>query len=175
MRKLFWVGLFFICTAAQAATVQLDGTNATGILGLELDGTLYDVTFEFSSGPHTEPAPGDIFADPISDEAGASAAADAINLALNASSATTVGSSNSVSYIVPYLYNSAPCDTLCAFRGPFVGVWLKTAADVDTNASVEFARFTPAAVVPLPAAGWLFGSGLMGLAVLRRKIAKARA
>ena len=92
--------------------------NATGILGLGIGGTVYDVVFEYVPGPHTTPETTDVFATPDANLTGAQAAVTAINAALNTSPAITVGP-DAYSYIIPYLFNNATCDTLCGKEGLF--------------------------------------------------------
>lgn len=89
--------LFLICGFAQAFQVILDGsgTNATGILNLDIGGTFYDVTFESSPADTAVLCPGnggstypcDLYAaNPPGDagnETGATAAVTQIALALN--------------------------------------------------------------------------------------------
>jgi hypothetical protein len=167
--------LFFLSAVSHAFEVQLDGTgtNATGILDLEIDNVLYNVAFMSVPGPHDAPIESDIFAFHAADVAGAAAAVVAINAALDTSDAVTVVSGGS-SYIVPYLFNDATCDTLCGKRGtypPVVGTEWEgpTQADIGHNTVVNFARFTPAISTPVPPAVFLFSSGLALLGWLRRR------
>jgi len=169
--------IWFISTASlPAANVLQTGDNATGILGLDVSGTLYDVVFEYVTD-HSVPDFRDIFLTPLSDSDGAQAAALAINSALNSATVTvtTVGPSLSQSYLVPYELDPGPaCDDLCTFRGSriFLPGWLSvTGAPIDPETDATFARFTPhtPSAVPVPPAVYLFGSGLMGLASIARR------
>ena len=174
MKKLVTAGLlFFVSITSHAYQVQLNGTNnATGILGLGIGGTVYDVVFEYVPGPHTTPETTDVFATPDANLTGAQAAVTAINAALNTSPAITVGP-DAYSYIIPYLFNNATCDTLCGKRGSSgfaTGSWDgPTQADIKTDNGITFARFTPASPVPLPPAVFLFSSGLALLGWVRRR------
>jgi len=157
-----------------AGTVLQTGNNATGILGLDVGGTLYDVVFEYVTD-HSVPNTGDIFLTPLSDPDGAQAAALAINSVLNSANITTVGSSLTQSYLVPYeLDPGQACDDLCTFRGShiFLPSWLSvTFSAIDPETDATFARFTPHApsAVPVPPAVYLFVSGMMGLVGIARR------
>ena len=179
MNKLVTAGLlFFVSISSHAYQVQLTGTSATGILGLDIGGTLYDVVFEYVTGPHTTPDQGDIFATNGSNETGAADAVRAINAALNSSIAASIGTGGppADNFIIPYLFNNATCDTLCAKRSVYTAIpgvyadWLgPSQADIGENTGKQFARFTPAnTVVPLPPAVFLFSSGIAFLSWVRR-------
>ena len=177
----FLVATALLCTglAAHAFTVDLDGTNATGIRNLDIGGTFYDVTFEFAQA-NTAPiacgsaVPCDAFF--VSDDGSAAqAAVTAINAALNPTVAITVGSTAKTSYFVPYDKQAGTPENLPSWQGIFVAnAWqaLDAGGGLDGTDVIELARFSPA-VVPVPPAAWLFGSALGVLGWIRRRIARA--
>jgi hypothetical protein len=164
MKKFLIAG--FLCLAfssAYAFNVILDGTgtNATGIMGLEICpgggtgcGELWDVAFEFDDD-HTAPNTGDIYATPT-DQLGALNAAAKINAALGTSAAVTVGefgTATSQVYYVPYLYNDRSCAQpgkgTCVAQGDgFFGWGALPVTDVEIalDSPVQIARFTQAVV-----------------------------
>jgi hypothetical protein len=103
MRQVLGGILLFAIGSVQAATVQLDGTRAMGIIELDVNGTLYDVTWEIDS--YTDLESGGAFPF-LGDFAGANASVDAINLALEVAGAEGIGSvSNGLAftnYAVPF-------------------------------------------------------------------------
>ena len=178
MKKWLIVVLLQMACASPSHALQvlLSGTNATGILDLDIDGTLYDVSFDFEI-VGTTPDPLDAF---LGDETGAQTAALAIKDALNTTVAITVGTgfsgTGSQSFVVPWSYQDSNCADpgatgVCGWRGAnnFVqGTWQIVAGEFDEGVSLEFARFTPSEV-PVPPAAILFASGLATFGVLRRR------
>ncbi len=174
---LLAIALFFVGLSAHAFTVDLEGTRATGISDLDIGGTAYDVTFQLvpantANTVTCAPAvPCDFF---FGDRSAAQAAVTAIAAALNPSVAITVGSApGKIDYFVPYATGGGNVD---AAQGTFVAdtTWfLSTDASLDADTDIiEYARFS-AAVVPIPAAVWLFGSALGILGWVRRRTGKA--
>jgi hypothetical protein len=176
MRNVVSAVLLLFCLSSHAFNVDLDvndSTKATGIRNLDIQGTAYDVVFQFSAGPHNAPQPGDTFID----EAGAMAATSAINAALNSlGTIQGVGSTKDNRFLVPWEFNTNGCGSqgdpgTCAWEGrAFGGSWNGSFHELDSinsNVPAEIARFS-AAVVPIPAAAWLFGSAL-GILVWVRK------
>ena len=177
------MALLFLTTfgAVNAATVQLDGLTATGITGLEIDfgsgAEFWDVDFletdaETLYGIH--PATAFPF-----DAVDSVAMNDEIIALLNGSTATSVGPA-AASSDSEYSFMFASEEDV---RGSvsFTGVggiyvfgddWGDkgpvTLGDTDRGI---FADFTPADVspIPVPAAFWLFGSGLLGLVGMARR------
>jgi hypothetical protein len=176
---LLGIVLLSASSAAQAfTTVDLDGTNATGINDLDIGGTAYDVVFEFTAINTSDlppvgcgsSVPCDAF---FGNESGAAAAVTAINLALNSTAAETLGSQQppKFSYFVPYSVSSQGVE---ARQGTYSGIWLPVGASLDADEVVEMARFSPA-VVPIPPAAWLFGSALAILGWVRRRVSSSAA
>lgn len=176
MRNFLGAALLLFCAASHAFVVDLDpndDTQAIGIRNLDIQGTAYDVLFEHYTGPHNSPQAGDIFID----EAGATAATNAINAALNSvSTIQGVGETKDNRFLVPWEFNTNGCGSqgdsgTCTWEGRvFGGSWNGSFHELDsTSGSVpaEIARFSTA-VVPIPAAAWLFGSAL-GILVWVRK------
>jgi hypothetical protein len=166
LTRIFFLAIMLFLTGAPAHAFSVDldgtGTNAVGITDLDISGTAYDVTFELIQAG----AAGIFF---TSDPA-AQAATNAINAALNSSPAVTIGSSTNLNYFVPY---SAGGGNVEADQGSFIAdtTWIRLGASLDDTDIVEMARFSPA-VVPIPAAAWLFGSALGMLGWIRRRTGK---
>jgi len=195
MKKRMLAGLFLVLAgfSAHAANVQLIGSKATGITGLEIDGAFYDVLFERVTGITGAPFSlepcvivteyCDLFAeDPVDPMAAAEAAVAAIRTALGATPleviATTVGPSDSSfekpTYKVPYQAGKLQGDPgFDVWQGFYNGSrWLPPQGQFvyDDSADTVFARFRPAVVqTPLPSAVFLFASGLALLGWVRRK------
>jgi hypothetical protein len=191
------VSFAFVAVTSQAATIILDanGTTVTGINNLEVitgigpsaTSEFYDVTFLNTLGEDLYgPAGGSTFqfADSIEAEAASSAVTDFLNLynTDNDPDADTVGDPdagllNSQFWIgygerVPTgISPCAPADTCIETAH---GSW--TPSDVwKTEGQIEFLAFDEPRIyasfqpVPVPAAAWLFGSALIGLAGIKRK------
>ena len=176
MRNVVSAVLLLFCVSSHAFVVDLDdndSTQAIGIRDLDIQGTAYDVLFEHYTGPHNAPQPGDLFID----EAGAIAATNAINAALNSvATINGVGTTKDKRFLVPWEFNTNGCGSqgdpsTCTWEGrAFGGSWNGSFHELDSTGSsvpAEIARFS-AAVVPIPAAAWLFGSAL-GILVWVRK------
>jgi len=167
--------------AAPVVVLDSSGTNATEILnlGIDPDGVgsapiaFYDVSFVYTSVGLTPDAL-DVFATSgvtqsaaVANEDTAGAAVAAIVAALNSSAAISAGRIHYNIY-VPWLYDDQTngptnCDTLCSWiaSSSYVpGQWTILPGESFTGETREFARFTPAASVPVPPAVLLFGSGL---------------
>ena len=167
------IGLLLGASAAQAATVQIDGTetNATGILNLDVGGTLYNVEFLFNSSNTLYGSP------PIFDFPSLATAASARNAvvdALNTEPAVVTvgreGGANLDFFGIGFDVASASPITLFTRGAVLLNDWGipdPGIGGVDSSTPAMYASFT---VVPVPAAVWLFGSGLLGLvAIARRK------
>ena len=179
------MGLFLGASTAQAANVELDGSdNVIRVTNLELnfdndalDG-FYNVDFITGVGADIygfDPAEFDFF--PAEEN---SAAIIQLNNALNLADTVPVGAGSigSDQYFIPAIefnFTLPPIDIWGAFGGEnFGGLW--DACEIDCLSGVTalrpddintFAKFSP---VPVPAAVWLFGSGLLGLiSIAKRK------
>jgi hypothetical protein len=169
-----------------AASVQVEGGRATGILGLEVNNQYFDVHFEYASYVEiwgfgastfgeTCSVPGGSVSNPHpcgpGDSSGALAAADAINIAFDMAGVsgldTTDGSAHNF-YTVAYLFDWSSDSYV---RSAYVGAGWQNQGDgfCDCFPNVRpYAVFEPSAV-PVPAAVWLFVSGL-GALVWRRNL-----
>ncbi len=176
-------GLIVLTNPAHAALVK-------SILGLDIGGTLYDVTFHDGAGDSFNAlwdADNDgVFGGGSSifstaptfwdDEAGAFAATDAIITVLGGTDTTTL---NGDSFLIPYrvrsnlditpltdaIINAYDTDLPPSFDTP--GNAVTDDSQINLVNYFPYASFTPSAV-PIPAAVWLFGSGLLGLIGMAR-------
>jgi hypothetical protein len=180
-------------TTAESITnlgIDVEGTGAL---------TFYDVMFVYVTGTGSDPITAvpctgpDVYCDVfVADDTGGQAqrAAQAIAALLTMEDATRVGGdgptpSGEIDYVVSYLYDVPPstCADICTYRGVFdegdLGnpnddSWGTFFSQVDEGTEqnttvIEFARFKPAAPVPLPPAIYLFGSGLAVLLGVKRR------
>lgn len=180
VKRLFISALLALPLSANAALV-------TSISALDIDGTLYDVTlydsdvYTFnelwdSDGDQTFGNDSSVFNTTPSfwgDASGAETAANAIVAALESTDWTNLDDSSWDRVGVPtgYFGNgnlSAWGDTNGALTTDSVGNFAKGPSSL--GGGIAFASFQVSAV-PVPAAIWLFGSGLLGLVgIARRKI-----
>lgn len=197
MRKLSALLLLWLVSLSSQAAVSvvLDGTgkNVTGLQGLDVGGTLYDVVIEYLQVGATQQ--NDIF---LGNEGGALAAAQTIAAAINGTlTAVYAEAGNSaITYPDCFPLNSGSTDdcnktlliateysNACGTPGGVCGYLVagasltnpQTWSAIDAldgwannDQQVYFAKFVPAAVVPLPPAVFLFGSGIMALAGISR-------
>jgi hypothetical protein len=99
------VVLLLVPASGAAFEVQFSGSNATGILGLDVNGNFYDVTFQFDSAANLYGSPPGTW---LFDEFVAIDAIVAVNTALNTESAvTTVGSDTSRNYYIGYDFENS--------------------------------------------------------------------
>lgn len=183
------------CAASLAVlSTQAHAALVTEILGLDIGGTRYDVTFHSqASFQNLWDADGDwVFGDgdgatfnnaPTfwNNAAAAYLAATAIMNALGSSDITLEADTNpdlprpeSDSFMVPY-------EQLDLSKGLYVGLWqdqyepgsdgIYSNGNLPINsASLNYAPYASfSASVPVPAAAWLFGSGLLGLIGISRR------
>jgi hypothetical protein len=165
----------FLASGAQGATVQLVAcfvpteSCATGITGLDVDGSLYDVSFVFDTFTTLNTAGNFPF---LGDQTAAELAAGAIAIELNAASAARVivgplGPEYFVTFI-PY------SSSFLATRAVNQGVDWFSVSPTGTNSattSYSFSIFTSTgnATVPIPATSWLLGSGLAIMGWIKRR------
>ena len=162
--------------AANAAFVITAGDEddiGKAILNLELNGAEYFVHFDLGAANnfYGSTAPRNFDFDNVSD---AQAASDAIIAALNAHSSeiTVVGgvlpSNNSDEYLIGYGDTNGDVNVVIAMY--IESDWVNTGIGT-RSATAEFiyADFTQTSAIPVPAAVWLFGSGLLGLVGMARR------
>ncbi len=175
------MSLLLGANVASAATVDFGSLvegKAIGITELDIGGTLYDVLFDesatalsvYGAFPGTFPfTPNEAFV-----------AAEAVVAALNTAEALLVGEDTSEDdpllnskFNIGYDSDDTLIQLVLVWEGNFNGAdWTVPRTDNESWATEvrTYATFTPAAVVPVPAAVWLFGSGLLGLiGIARRK------
>lgn len=186
--------LIALLVPSASAVVTYEGTTATGILGLDILGTTYNVTFINNGTTYDEFV--STYGQTFNTQGDARDAIAAINAELNAELTVpnSVGDSFGFDneYYIPYYaatddvraarsfidingtYALMPDDMWNLFdsdvnsianpAGRWNGDW---DVDRDTDPNIPWAHFTP---VPVPAAVWLLGSGLLGIVGLRKKI-----
>jgi len=175
---LYAFALVILANTAQAALV-------TQLSGLDIGGTLYDVTFHTGSG-ETFNALWDADGNGVFDgaaptfwgnQAGAQAAAAAIMAALGTTDTTVGGFPGSDSFYVPYGTVGPPLssfpDSINVYTDTITNAGSDSLVTLPTSDNYDPTQFYPyatfAVVVPVPAALWLFGSGLLGLIVVARR------
>ena len=134
-----------------AAQVQRKGSNATGILNLEVDGTNYDVTFKYDTAVNIYGASPGVY--DFTSLAAAILAVDAINIALNAAGGIeTVGPQTSLFYNVPFDFEN---DLVIARQGEHPGsLWIPGEDLRPFRVSDPYADFAPAGTVPVESTTW---------------------
>ena len=181
MKKSRLLGAVCACTLIALAN-STQAALVTSISGLDIDGTIYDVTFHAGSSFNALwdvdnndafDGGGSVFsAAPMfwNDSVGARAAAVAIIAYLGTSDFTTLQFQTD-SIMIPYKRQSA------SLIGAWVDGHIGPATDVveqlattDTTADIRRAYVSfQIAAVPIPAALYLFGSGLLGLIGVARR------
>ncbi len=148
----------------EVVTNQL-GTNATGILNLEVDGILYDVAFDFDFGL-------DIFGDPpftFKNELQAINANEEVNFALNSvPEVVTVGPMRSDFYGIPFDFVALDYVVRRSDYSIVLANWVPVMdAQVENGSSTSsYAVFT---VVPAPATVWFLSPAIAALGGRRRR------
>lgn len=160
--------LFVLCAsslATQAATVVLDGTNAVAILGLNVGGQLYDVSFQTAvfgdiARPGLFPFFGDL--------SGASEARDKVIILLNDSSASSVGGADNAWIAYRQVASSGGSIAIQAVGPSYLeGSWESSDFISSIADSNNYALF---AAVPVPATIWLLATALGFLGLVKRRI-----
>jgi hypothetical protein len=155
--------------AATVLTTGPDNDIAIGILDLDVGGTLYNVDFL------ADTTADDLYGSPprsydFDNETAASAALDAVIAALNAHTPeeiTDVGADGNVRFYIGY--EDTFLDTLLfTVESQYLNSdWQNNGRFEMTNTFRRvYADFSP---IPVPAAVWLFGSGLLGLIGVARR------
>ena len=182
------MGLLLGASTAQAANVELDGSgNVIRVTNLELnfdddalDG-FYNADFITGKGSDIygfDPAEFDFF--PAEEN---SFAMIQLNNALNLADTVPVGAGSigSDQYFIPAIefnFSLPPIDIFAAFGGAIIGgLW--DACEIDCLSGITalrpddvntFAKFSIGGPpIPVPAAAWLFGTGLVGLIGITRR------
>ena len=181
------MGLLLGASMAQAAVVFSTNTpnKAVGITDLNIGGTFYNVAFDEQT-----PAVGIYGGLPgvfdFTTVGSASAAVDAVVAELNTAGALRVGEEvidtlNPLQETFNVGYGSTGNDALAVVdivqAAIDVGTWANLGADILLYNGDErtYATFTVSQPpIPVPAAAWLFGTGMVGLiGITRRRKAKA--
>lgn len=155
-----------------APVVLLDGLTATGIQNLQIGSTLYNVSF-------VETTPEDLYGTfpntnfPF-DLRESGSANYAVRDALNGSIATSVGpdsSSSDINYMFAFFAEEPPRGGVTYLER--LGFYDFGTADWDTSLTTSgdtnMGIYADFQVVPIPAAVWLLGGGLIGLLGIRRR------
>lgn len=176
--------ILFVCAPASHAALVIEDASgdAIGINGLIVGGNLFNVDFAFGIYNDIFGAgqPATFFGRPdLAEEA-----ANAINLALEGSGGPSEGyvdycriadgGTTKTSYFIPYEFTSSTNSIVRGVKGDLVfgkdwRILSTQSSEIAGSGSGEMfaASFTP---VPLPAAVWLLGSGLLGIVGIRRKM-----
>lgn len=170
-----------LATSAHAATIQYDGTTVTGVSGLTVDGQVYDALFY--EGTYNQLLID--FPDPEFDTNYTYEFAEAATRALYGFAVTDGGFSgvssvdiNGCGYTDCWFSTSVNQNSLTAWSFHYqASSWAFPAYWPDhfnpDAESIQLAHIVwlESAAVPVPAAVWLFGSGLLGLfGVAKRKV-----
>ena len=171
---------FGFLRVSTAATVIYDGSVATGIENIVVDGMLYDVSFVYGNYDSNWIDETPTFYGGTSTDA--YNAGISIDQALN--SKTTIpligpsSTLSSVGYAIPY-EDSSTLGFVNIFNHQMgavnAGEWgYFSASNVSKFDSFHYywAKFNGGTPIPIPGAVWLLGSGLIGIVGVRRKFKK---
>jgi len=163
-------------SSAQAAPIVLHDNNvAYRILNLEVGGTLYNIDFEFKVWPEIYgPTPVFDFTPELAQEAN-----EKINLALNAADVKQVGPPQDQQinegfplYGIGVIFDEAYVGWIGATFVDNIDLWVDDFLGTPVGGFQILDQrwlWADATVVPIPAAVWLLGGGLIGLLGLRRR------
>jgi hypothetical protein len=167
------------CLNANTATLHVSGGQLTGALGVEVNGSLYDVSFmEGSCNSLYANCTNFLFSDADSAEDAAYALQHQVVTGVYDNSpeliagieATTAGSIwtpyKTVGTDVYFIYTHSGATGADNLLGAST---FNRATDLSTQTPYTYAVWSVASPVPVPAAAWLFGSALLGLGAIKRK------
>lgn len=150
----------------RAAIVQLDGVIATGILDLEVEDRIYDVSFVENSFNALNVDNNHAF---LGDEMGANLAVDLINALLTEARAERTATWEWAHFLIPFSFtdthNEAYVGTNECPRCVPVGGWVNLGHGGTWNdgARTVYATFSTPNPVPILAPVWLLSTGVLGL------------
>ena len=178
IKHLFSIVVILFAAQTHAATLTWDGDQLTGVTGLEALGETWNVSFIDGTYEAVYALSDPMFLGLSTD---AETARDALTLVLSdntalISSPTDIFScvDSFICYIsTPYLIQTS--GTINNWGTTVVSTGGIGSEHVTTNPTTDYSTVTfthwDVATVPVPAAVWLFGSGLFGLiSIARRKI-----
>ncbi len=181
--RFFALAALLFSFAANSASVQVAPSSsdptiyvATGISGLIVDGTTYNVSFIKEAFLDIDESAFPWFGDEATTSSVAGSILDALNGDIR--SIGYVGSDSDAHafvFAVPWAYSQVALYRDARGLLSYGGIkypttsWVPSIAPVAENTNY-FAAYATFNVVPIPAALWLFGSALVGLGWMRRML-----